>query len=248
MRLPYPRWIFFGYDLEPRDLDEASGSIAAFSAQIEVHKMLDIARYISTGIDSWDYIANAVGMLSRDSQHISMLSIFGDPLRPLARSSNDLDYALSSITEIRDPGLSIAITAVAVLPAYASILEFISRRTPIQRIREILSPIAEQEARDIDTIATMISGRYREEDVANMIEERAVVLFASAAAEDNMKIAIASLALGQHVQISRAQEVLKELYSSIDERRITTAKKIFDDGERLATLVRKYGLSGIGLC
>lgn len=248
MRLPYPRWIFFGDDLAPRDLDEASGSIAAFSAQIEVHKMLSIARYISTGTDSWDYVANAVGMLSRDAQHISMLSIFGDPLRPLARGSGDLDYALGSIAEIRDPGLSIAITAIAVLPAYASILEFISRRTPIQRIREILSPIAEQEAKDIDTIAAMIVGRYREEDVANTIEERAVVLFASAAAEENMKIAIASLALGRSVQISRAHEVLRELYSSIDERRITTARKIFGDSDRLVAMIRKYGLSGIGLC
>jgi len=248
LRLQYPRWIFFGDDLAPRDLDEASGSIAAFSAQIEVHKMLGIARYISSGIDSWDYIASGVGMLSRDAQHISMLSIFGDPLRPIARGSNDLDYALGSISEIRDPGLLVTLTAVTVLPAYVSILEFISRRTPIQRIREILSSIAEQEARDIDAIATMISGRYREDDVAKTIEERAVILFASAAAEESMKIAIASVALGQHVQISRAQEVLRELYSSIDERRVATARKIFGDSDRLITIIRKYGLSGIGLC
>jgi hypothetical protein len=94
----------------------------------------------------------------------------------------------------------------------------------------------------------MISGRYREEDVAKTIEERAVILFASAAAEESMKIAIASVALGQHVQISRAQEVFRELYSSIDERRVATVRKIFGVSDRLKNIIRKYGLSGIGLC
>ncbi len=177
-----------------------------------------------------------------------MLSIFGDPLRPIVRGNNDLDYALGSISEIRDPGLLVTLTAVTVLPVYASIFEFISGRTLIQRIREILSSIAEQEARNIDAIATMISGRYREDDVAKIIEERAVILFSSAVAEESMKIAIAPVALDQHVRISRAQEVLRALYSSIDERRVATAKKIFGDSNRLITIIRKYGLSGIGLC
>lgn len=248
MRLPYPKWVYIGDLSKPSTLDEAIGIVAGFSAQIEVHKILALSRYIPFSGLGWDDIHKIYGVIFRDLNHISLLSLFGDPLKPIAKGSGDLDYALGSIAEIGDPGLSLSITISAVIPAYIAILEFIARRTPLERVRKTFSEILEGEKRDLEDLLGILSKRFRGSEAAGALEERAVVLFASAGAEDALKISIASIAGGSILDEVSSNKVLGDLYRSIDNARKYAAEKLYIDSGAVVATLSRYGLSGFALC
>jgi len=248
MRLPYPRWIYIGDLAKPSSIDEAIGILAGFSAQIEVHKVLTLSRYISSSGLGWDHIQKVYDVVFRDLGHLSLLSLFGDPLKPLARGSPDLDYALGSIAEIADPGLALSITLSAVVPAYIAILEFIVRRTPLERVRKAFSEILEGEMRDLEELLRILSNRFRGGEAAEALEERAVVLFASAGAEDALKVSIASIASGSILDEVASNKVLGDLYRSIDGARKHAAEKLYVDSNAVVATISRYGLSGLALC
>ncbi|GAY26300.1 hypothetical protein ATG_15030 [Desulfurococcaceae archaeon AG1] len=248
MRLPYPRWVYLQEFGRPSGLDEALGSLAAFSAQVEVCKILSLSGLMHIDRLSWEDIYSIIRIIARDSQHISMLSIFGDPLRPVARGSIDLDYALGSIAEVKDPGVGAAVVVSTVLPAYISTLDFVSKRSSVEKVREILSKVLRDEEEDLEALSKILAGRFDGESVAQVLEERAVVLFASAGSEDSMKISIATAIRGGLVSETEANTILGDLYREIDNKRIYAAQRMLRDPGRAVDVIRKYGLSGIGLC
>ncbi len=248
MRLPYPRWVYLQEAGKPSSLDEALGSLAAFMTQIEVGKILFLSGLIQGGDLSWDDIHSIIRIIARDTRHISSLSIFGDPLKPIARGSQDLDYALESIAGIRDPGVRAAVALSSIIPAYISILGFVSTRSPVEKVREILSDVLKEEEEDLETLSGILAGKYSGDDVAQVLEERAVILFASAGSEDNMKISMASAIKGSLVGEAEANLILGGLYREVDSRRIYAAQKILRDPGRAVDTMKRYGLSGIGLC
>jgi len=248
LRLPYPRWVYLQEFGKPSNLDEALGSLAAFSAQVEVCKILSLSGLMHMERLSWEDIYSIIRIIARDSQHISMLSIFGDPLKPIAKGSIDLDYALGSIAEVRDPGVRAAVAISTILPAYISILDFVSRKTSVEKAREIFSKILEDEEEDLEALSKILAGKFEGESVAQVLEERAVVLFASAGSEDNMKISIATAIKGSLVNENEANTILGSLYREIDSKRIYTAQRMLKDPLRAVDVIKKYGLSGIGLC
>jgi hypothetical protein len=248
MRLPYPKWIYIGDPVKPSSLEEAVGIIAGFSAQIEIHKIQSLSRYASSGMLGWDELHKIYRIIGIDLNHISILSLFGDPLKPIARGSSDLDYALGSIAEIRDPSLAASITLSTVIPAYIAILEFISSKTHIEKIRKPFSEILVGEKRSLEELLEILSKRFKGKDAAEALEERAVVLFASAAAEDTLKTAIASIVSNTILDEASANSVLGDLYRNIDKARIYAAEKLYIESEAIVSTISRYGLSGLALC
>lgn len=248
MRLPYPKWVYMEEPERPSSLEEALGSLAAFATQIEVGKILALSRLAGALELQWEDIYNITRIIARDSQHISMLSIFGDPLKPIARGSQDLDYALGSLTEVRDPGIQAVLIVSTVLPSYISILDFVSRRSAVEKVGEILSSILRDEEEDLEALSKILAGRCGGNDMTQILEERAVILFASAGSEDNIKISMASAIKGGLVGEAEANLILKDLYGLVDGRRIYAAQRILRDPEKVVETIKRYGLSGIGLC
>jgi hypothetical protein len=248
MRLPYPKWINIGDLTRPKSIEEAIGILIGFSTQIEIHKIQTLSKYSSLGTLGWDELHRIYTTIGVDLNHVSMLSLFEDPLKPTVRGSPDLDYALESIAKIRDPAITASITLSIVVPAYIAILEFISSRTQIERVRKTFSDILRDERRSLEELLEILSKRFEGKSAAEALEERAVILFASAAAEDALKVSIASIVSNAILDEVSANVVLGGLYKNIDKARIYVAERLYVDSEAIVSTISRFGLSGLALC
>lgn len=246
-RLRYPSWIHF----VPRDrvesLEEALGSVAAFSAQLEVFKVLVLSRGLASGrLGAW--IQEASRIVGKSSEHLAALSLFGDPLRPVAVGSEDLDYSLASLLDVEGFPELLAISATAVIPAYKAMASFASSRSADERLAGIMGAIAEDEAEGLEAILGILGEEAPSAPrISEALEERAVALFATAGAEDRIKISLASAVEGKVVGLEEAHGILRDLYSAIDLAREEAAKRL-TGSEEVVGLIRRYGLSRAGIC
>lgn len=246
-RLSYPSWIRFVSRDRVESLEEALGAVAAFSAQIEVFKIVVLSRGLASG-RLGARIQEVSRIIGRGSEHLAALSLLGDPLRPLAVGSEDLDYSLSSLLDIENLPELLAISAIVVFPAHRAIAAFASSRSADERLARAMGAIAADGAEDLEALQEiLVEERPSMPKMVEMLEERAVALFATAGAEDRFKISLASAVQGRVVGLEEAHKILRDLYAAIDSSREEAAKRLAGS-EELVGLIKRYGLSKPGIC
>ncbi len=269
--IPYPSWINrdcrqAGTESEPdteaklelkeqtldRDTAPYIGRVVAYTTQIETFKTLAIIKEIAElKLPQLEkHYQKLLKTLSDDTQHIAMLSTIGVAVKGFTCIDEDLNYSLEQLLSMRETGYALAIASMIVIPSYTAIVDYISSRTKIPIVRNLYREIAEAEKSNQEHLIAYIKDLELDEDsLANMLEEKALLMFASAAASDEIKKGIATIVEGAPVgSVEEASKSLGGLYSEIDRSRSEAITKIYGEDSRILDIARKYGLSGLALC
>ena len=266
-KIPYPIWININdcrnlhkesSDIElknkeiPKEIIPHIGRVIGYTAQIETFKTIAIAKEIASLRKEYlrKHLHKLLKILSNSTKHLSMIASIGLAMKKYTCINQDLDYIFSQIVEMKETKHILALAGIIVMPSYIAITEYISNKAKTKIIKELYSEIANDEKSDLETIIEIVKDLdIGEEKLAEIIEERALLLFATAAADEEMKKSIATVVEEKHMQNpEEASIALKEMYVAIDEYRTRMISKIYGESSKIIDLVKRYGLSGLAIC